>query len=376
MASLRRRERNFIVPYGTTTSSEGAVLQEYNVATLWQRVDDTYKKTRRDDGTWPPSGLRIQTVSYSKVGAINGTSFGGNFVHQDATLAPGAYSVGSSNFPTEPSVAELRARLLASSNPFRYVVSAPVLIFELLEAVSILKFSAKTLASFLGSAYLKYKFEYATLESDIKSLAKITETIEQRIHEFNSLVKKGGLRRKIHLFSDSHSTSESNKIMWSTFGLTIRGDVKSTYKTKIWGTVRWRPKKKDLIPTEKLEVFNLAVRQVFDLEAPDAATIWEVIPFSWAIDYFTTLGDTLKGLEASELVEPYDLCIMWERSVESVGTPLTFPDTVSVEGYRNKRTVRDRAYYATNGIGELLRFGLISENQAVTLTALIASRQK
>lgn len=378
MAESRTRTRNRIELAGTIVEvSSGDVLGEYTVETIWQRNNDWWKKKARDDGTLPPSPLTIDTIVRPKIGLINGTTAGNTFALNAVPLSPNPPAITTS-WAGEPSSAELIARLLANTNPFRYEVSAPIMISELIEAVSLLKVSVKTFASFFGSSYLNWKFGWEATMMDIAALADITKTIESRVREFNSLIKRGGIRRRVNLFSNSQTVRQPNELLMSTWSANIRGPTKRTQKVRIWGSVRWRPKRLDAIPTEKLEVFNLALRQVLDLEAPDPATIWEILPFSWAYDYFVNLGDVLKALEQSDLVEPYDICIMWYREMIFEGTPTSHAASavLSMTGFVSKRTQKGRRTYGNQGVGELLRWGLLSEAQALTLTALIASRVK
>lgn len=124
------------------------------------------------------------------------------------------------------------------------------------------------------------------------------------------------------------------------------------------------------------------MKYALDLGTPDASTIWELIPFSWLVDYFVNIGDTLTALEQSDVVEPYDICIMRTRTVDT---------SLQMESAWWHNSVYQGSYYAVGssegrisithklrkvkptptGYLSLLRFGFLSEAQALNLTALL-----
>jgi hypothetical protein len=62
-----------------------------------------------------------------------------------------------------------------------------------------------------------------------------------------------------------------------------------------WITVRWVP---DFGPTNRPpssdEIRHKAFRAVFGLEA-SLSTVWEALPWSWLIDWFSDMGDYLQS---------------------------------------------------------------------------------
>jgi hypothetical protein len=274
------------------------------------------------------------------------------------------------------------AKLLADTNPFRYEVSVPIMVFELLEASTLLNISTKTLFTLLGGQHLNYVFGWKQMLDDVKTLVKITSAIESRIKEFNSLVQHGGLRRFKKLYKGASSGPLSDPTdVWSTHGFSLKGQYKAAWSSEITGSCRWRPKRGKAIDINKLATFNQAAKIVFDIQPADLSTVWESIPFSWLIDYFLNVGDTLSALENSDLVEPYDICIMRHRKVHTstTGWNLSTSDWPWNRSYTSSpghvyQEFKLRTVVPTpTDYGDLLSFGIMSRSQATNLIALLIS---
>jgi len=276
---------------------------------------------------------------------------------------------------------ELVAKLLADTNPFRYTVSVPVMIAELLEAGSLLKLASNNFFSLVGSAHLNQVFGWEPMIQDLKALSKITTEIENRIKEFNALVSKGGSRRRVHLWNQKVSTV-TTAWLYSSYQGAWADTVDTTYESRVWGSVRWVPNRTSPIDLAKLTAFNEAMRIVLDLRIPDASTIWEAIPFSWLVDYFLNVGDSLQAIEDTDKVLPRDICIMRERvttqrnrgfSDSNEGSGQLRVVRLSMTTGEVRRITKIRGVYNPTHAGDLLSFGFMSRKQSHNLIALLMS---
>ena len=186
------------------------------------------------------------------------------------------------------------------------------------ELVTLFSFAAKTFVSFIGGAYLNYRFGWLSFLDDVKTLAKIVEIVQSRVRELNSLKQHGGLIKRADLDSYASSWSGTDTIQ-SAFSVTMEAKSDHTTRWKIWGSVRWYPVFDDLIPSDPGDAWLFAVRQVLDLEEIDSSTLWNLIPWTWLIDYFTNLGDVFAAGEGRNIVEPRDICIMREVHTQVQG---------------------------------------------------------
>jgi len=280
----------------------------------------------------------------------------------------------------EGTTAELTAKLLADTNPFRYTISVPVMILELVEAASLLKLAANNFFSLIGSSHLNLVFGWEATIKDIRTLASITTSIENRIKEFNQIVERGGSRRRVRLASGGDSSPESTVSIYSSGLGSWDAKVNTSYRTKVWGSVRWVPNRAKPINFADLTRFNEACKVVLDLRTPDASTIWESIPFSWLVDYFVNIGDVLSAIEDTDKVLPTDVCIMRERWVTTHAVGIAKPEVDppyrranSISPGKVAHHMKLRNVIVPDSIGDLLSFGFMTKGQATNLAALLLS---
>lgn len=382
-----------IVEY--VTPGQPQVLQTggpYEVITRTDLCEDWHEKSRRFDGTLPPSDLMIRSVKTRRALVTCREYWHGKLSRKFENI-PMSIGLSMANAAPvggwasiEKSDTEYVAKLLARSNPFSYEVSVPVMIFELLEIGSLLSVAGANALASGGKAWLSNEFGIQPFMSDIRKLHDITKTIERKISDLNSLIRRGGLRTKV--FLDKHSVTDPmvEYTGWSTWQKVFYVRAQRTYTSKVWGTCRWRPKLTSEIDIDKLVSVNNAIKVVLDLKTPDWSTIWEMIPFSWLVDYFLNVGDTLQALERSTLVEPYDICIMRQRTASNemkvVRPPAswfdenpTLPRTRSFESSDGKQEsvvkLRKANIATPTGYSSLLAYGFLSKSQAQNLTALL-----
>lgn len=357
----------------------------------WSMVDYIDKRKDPITGLTPPSPLTLRKtdikpvfLNYRLTSNIDGKLYN-KYVDvpcaAPAALTPPSPSIGWEAL--EGSTAALTAQLLADSNPFRYTISVPVMIAELIEAPTLLKLALNNMFSLTGSAYLNWNFGWKLLMADIRTLAKITKSIESRIREFNQIVEKGGLRRRVKLTSSGYQNAKYTTPIYSS-GLGVwYGDVTPSFKTKVWGSVRWVPNRASPIDLHGLANFNEACKIVLDLKAPDFSTIWEAIPFSWLVDYFLNVGNVLQAVENSDKVLPTDICIMRRRTIDVPCSLSTVPPSTSTWKKESKGTagivrheVLLRETVNPNELGDLLSFGFMTKGQATNLLALLFSLRR
>jgi hypothetical protein len=259
------------------------------------------------------------------------------------------------------------------------------MIKELAEVVTLFQIRAKTLAALPGSLYLNYKFGWEQFYRDLFQLAKISKEVERRILEFNSLVQQGGLRRKVKLGTFRKDHWLDSGAIGTDYYVGIYGTWQTHHTSKVWGSVRWRPKDSkpgsNPISPDPIIRANQALLAVLDQGSIDPHTVWNLVPFSWLVDYFTSVSDAMLAVQDSEKVEPYDICIMRHRtSHKNIRAYQYNPgphDNFNVgNGGCSKitklRTVRNSA----PEYEDLLRFGWFTPNQAATILALLTSLRR
>lgn len=351
----------------------------------FSRIDDSYEKTRDIYGLMPSTSLRLvrSKVNMIYVSGTNGGTPGTNSF-------AGFYSYGvNSHTPhktTDVPVAHWAKdkknpyytnEILARTNPFRSDFSVPVMVKELVEVATMFKFLSRTLASTAGSAYLNYRFGWSAFIRDIQQLGGVTKVLERRLKEFQSLQQHGGLRRRVEL--DSYETidfTSSSVVASSPAPLYVRVNRTNRWHTKVWGSARWFPAPgawtflDDLTP---LESFNLAVRSVFDVQEISPQQVWDLIPWSWLIDYFVDIGSYLGAISHQALARAEYMCIMRETTRTSTGSIIEVkPSYLDASGSPGSFTVIKTRDPLSNQASLPSSFKLFNESEAKVILALLA----
>lgn len=156
----------------------------------------------------------------------------------------------------------------------------------------------------IGSYYLALKFGWEPLLADIRKLYNLQQVVDKRIKQ---LLRDNGkpVRRRVQLYSD---TQELAKLTTQSYGIWLPSFVTymyrkepvstltSTLNDKVWASAQFRywlpPGPRDLRWTSKLKSELMGL-------TPTPATIYNLIPWTWLIDWFTNAGDVIENLTVS-----------------------------------------------------------------------------
>jgi hypothetical protein len=160
----------------------------------------------------------------------------------------------------------------------------------------------------MASANLAIQFGWMPFVSDLWKIAKLQDSVEKRRKELQRLYDKG-LTRRLSLGSATTSVDGSAQI-WSTLGIGTTVATKTVHSAVGWGVAKWKPNGN--LPPWKPTDGELR-RQLTGVSA-DAIllNLWEGLPWSWLIDWFAPIGDTIKAANRTVAV-PVSAWNMTER---------------------------------------------------------------
>lgn len=336
-------------------------------------INDFWKKDKRSNGTLPPSNLDLRVIErYPMVLQVRD-----HFINFDDWAIGGGYTPGlpynitgtSARYhENEKFVLELCKR----TYPLAPIYSVPVAIKEFVELSTLFSIAMKGFISYLGNSYLMYRFGWMSFYNDIRTLSNITRRIESRVREFNSMAEHGDLRRRVDIYSVKSQEVATNQLWHSTYGITIRGDATYYYSYKVWGSVHWRPLPDYPMPVDDIGRWNLAVKSAFDLGEVDPETMWNLIPWSWLIDYFVDLGSYLETLEYTKFLRPYDICIMREHQTRVVRKWDGKPGVTGKLDGTFIHTAKQRDVWDDSLSIQPAGFELLTTSELTVITALLA----
>jgi len=155
----------------------------------------------------------------------------------------------------------------------------------------------------LGSEYLNGVFGWKPFVRDCQSMFKLWQKLDQRIAQ---LVRENGksIRRKAQVKRESDTTQEPLK----TFGwayANVRGGppnwmfdggsayrVTTSWSERVWfsGSFRY------YVPDIGSSLWTIRAKQALFGVLPTPELLWEVLPWSWLIDWFSNVGDIYANL--------------------------------------------------------------------------------
>jgi hypothetical protein len=261
-------------------------------------------------------------------------------------------TIGRSSYTTTPETTAVnwlywQTKALANLNPSAPKVDLPLFLFEFKDFPAMLK----NLGDVLGNkqhprdipeGYLAYSFGWAPLVSDLMKLLEIQKSIEDRKRYLRALEGGTHIRRQLgsgvlqHVFlPDGFNMGVTN---WTLTPIFV-ADVTIVEKQKVWFTANAKLLT-DLpavsSPDELATVLSLGL-------VMSPSTLWNMVPWSWLIDYFFNIGDLLESLRGWIPLSVPQMCIMARNESSSTLTNIRKHPGISWSGGTTiRRTAKQR----------------------------------
>ncbi len=255
----------------------------------------------------------------------------------------------------------------------------------------------KRLLSFrhLGSEYLNIEFGWKPFIADLRDLYKTQQSINSRLRQIirdnNRPIRRRG---KVYTSSNTVTSSISGALMYpeNNFDATINGDtykdgkLSTTTSVDVWFTGTF----KYYIPDVTDDRWTAKAKSVLFGLNPTPAVLYEVMPWSWLIDWFSNVGDVINHLSANSIADLiYSECYLMRHFREEKKYEVRIPQrrlsnwngtTAGGGTTQNPFVLTDRLYketkerIAATPFGFGLQIGDLSDRQFAILTALGLSR--
>jgi len=282
-----------------TDKSSGLAYFSTGVPISGSGTRHNYKSEECWDWVRPKSDHKIyplEILNYEEKGGLlnkDGTQ-GNHSVFQN--YVPAVYTWGNfphhsdGSMPGNPSDTQVAVNAASRTNPSRPYVDVPNLVFELGDIAQLLKDSGKNLLKKGAHYNLSYQFGIAPIVSDFVKLLNFAEMLQKRMEEIKRLTSDRGLRR-----TTEHGTYSASGVYTKTLqsqGVFRSGAFFANTKQVVRAHCRWLPS----ITFQHLaakDVEWLVKRAMHGLEF-NLHTVWESLPWTWMIDYFSSVGQYLK----------------------------------------------------------------------------------
>jgi len=139
--------------------------------------------------------------------------------------------------------------------------------------------------------------------------------------------------------------SDQTDVLLSTrSGWSIRGNVTDVATERVWGSVRYKPTSatKSLIADSNR--LALAHRLAWGFTGWTAVeATWELFPWSWYLDWFSSFGDAIKAMNNTLSVTASGTCLMRTVTVNRIVTVTSRAQGVTFVGpYKCERIRKER----------------------------------
>lgn len=208
----------------------------------------------------------------------------------------------------------------ARTNPSRPYVDVPVEALQLGELTYLLSRAKPTgrvgrdFVTGLGQGNLTAQFGVQPVVEDLVKLYNFQRQVSPRAQEIRKLQGSNGLRRTIDI--GSWSAVEQQNLFVQTDGVFITGlfDVTTTERVRVHA--RWMPDGNygDLVVPDVMA--SRLTRAMYGLTV-DLSTVWELLPWSWLVDYFANVSQHLAASRNIVGAHLSDLVVMREIKTEA-----------------------------------------------------------
>jgi hypothetical protein len=227
---------------------------------------------------------------------------------------------------TVPSNASLALRLMNMTNPSRATVSVPTFVGELRDLPQLVRVAGGNALRKAAGANVNAQFGWAPMLDDLKKMLDFGDQFAKREKELKALFQSG-LKRTRNLYSSSQTARNNDAFIDSTAYISCHVIRTKMTKVRIWGACHWKPN--SLPPATDDAMRALARKAVSGLNSDPAnvlMTAWELLPWSWLIDYFTQIGTYLAASSNVVNATCSHMSIMKQSETEEKDIPLSIKD--------------------------------------------------
>ena len=206
----------------------------------------------------------------------------------------GPSTFGSGTYSQAPNVSWNAANLWARTNPTRPVILLPVFWAEIRDVPRLIRDAGRAIRrkSDLNEDNLAVQFGAAPLVRDLWTLYKFQASVAKRKKEFEKNSSKKGYKHRIGLGTTSYLGSKNG---FANFGSYRNFSINFTEQAtkRSWAVMHWRPTS----PNTGLPSNDDDLSRYLKGYHPSQILInlWEGLPWTWLIDYFTNIGDVLAA---------------------------------------------------------------------------------
>ena len=225
--------------------------------------------------------------------------------------------------------------------------------------------------------FIANQFGWLPFVNDVFKFASVGEAIEKRVKELKNLQQRGSKSRTITL--ETLQDNSKSQIPINTTWASLNGTLRRSRSLRVWGSGRYTLEDSSpLKHADPRELFALARKAVMGLHV-DGSTAWNLMPWSWLIDWGSNTGDLIAstrnivGAKASGGV-----CVMTRQSYATDVRLIQPPGQDKISGGVMQSLVlsRKREVYPSGFVLPEMGVQLLTARQSAILGSLATIRAK
>lgn len=198
-----------------------------------------------------------------------------------------------------PSIAELNNdawEILSKTNPSRPHVNVPQALAELKDIPKLVKGWGDGLLSAAAKGNLSWRWAVKPMISDVQKLANFVRAANKRLAQLRKLRDGKTIRTRCNLGTQIVSSGPT-RILIHSEGAALYAQRRIVSHFNKWGSAEWKLLPDSNLPNlsdADLDRFNKRVALGITAHGV-LETAWELVPWSWFIDWFSNVGDMLAA---------------------------------------------------------------------------------
>lgn len=183
-------------------------------------------------------------------------------------------------------------RAANATNPSAARVDVAQFVGELRDAPKLLKFAGDRLTKFGANEYLKYQYGWKPFVKDVRKLVQGVDRMDKIFNRLRTLRKGDVLRsmfdpraEEAERIDESYFAEVNVPDPWG-FGAEITMNKSYYGSIRRWCICRYKADRPEGMPQSDPELLALARKAAYGLTI-DGKTAWELMPWSWLIDWTT-----------------------------------------------------------------------------------------
>jgi hypothetical protein len=264
----------------------------------------------------------------------------------------------------------------------------PTQLGELWELPSIVKGMGGSLLQKVAAGHLSWRWAVKPMLSDFQKMMKFQQLVYDRMRELRQLEKGKKLRKRCHLGKDEHDAGWG----WIDYPfestvVPVWGVDRTTYRMRMWGTVSYRldpswkfpsifsdssdGSKRHFSKFHRMEKYaEMLCAGVTSYET--LATAWELLPWSWLVDWFFGIGEVIAACNNTVPVTWGSICVMRTSSAMKEFKVTRIPEWCTATVPRPSLRIVKERYVATPVLPFSVSFPLFDGGKWSVLLSLAA----